>query len=352
VAGSARAVLNRPGADPAAFVASVGAGFDAAAARVGAIEVDHRIAGRAVRLRFAGSALVDPLTAALAHVASAEPGAPDVCVDVFDAASTGVSLPAPPWSWDAFQARGDIDGFTTETVKVAFDPGTSGLSVFDAATGRACWWVPNATQLPARESSAPLRTLFHWWFETIGLHLVHGAAVGHHGAGVLLAGAGGTGKSSTALACLQAGWSFVGDDYCVLDTRGEPAAHSVYCTAKVDDAARARLPTLAARPGIELAHRGKRLLRLWPEFAGQLAREVPIHAVLLPRIGAGPGSALRPASPTEVVRGIATSTMRQTPGAGASTWHAATAVARTVPAYVLTLGTDVDAIPDTSASVL
>jgi hypothetical protein len=52
------------------------------------------------------------------------------------------------------------------------------------------------------------------------------------------------------------------------------------------------------------------------------------------------------------VRAIATSTMRQTPGAGASTWHAATAVARTVPAYVLTLGTDVDAIPDTIASVL
>jgi hypothetical protein len=353
MAGPARRALNQVRHDPGAFVASVGAHFDRAAARAGLVEHDYRIARRVVRVRFAGSALQDALTAAFAHRRCDESASPDVTVDVFDSESTRTPLPAPPWSWDAYRARGDIDGYNTKAVRVAFAPGASALSVFDADSGRACWWVPDAARLPASEQGAPLRTLVQWSFESHGLQLVHGASVGIDGRGVLLVGGGGSGKSSSALACLQAGWSFVGDDYCLVESVPGRAAYSVYCTAKLDDTARDRLPSLAARPATRLANRDKWLFTLWPEYSSQLVAELPIDAVLVPRVDErSTGTCVRPARTMDVVRALATSTLRQLPGAGAPTWQAATDLVRAVPSHVLELAPDVEAIPDVIGGVL
>jgi hypothetical protein len=43
--------------------------------------------------------------------------------------------------------------------------------------------------------------------------VIHAAAVGRRGRFVLLAGKGHAGKTTAALACARAGWSYAGDDY-------------------------------------------------------------------------------------------------------------------------------------------
>ena len=53
-----------------------------------------------------------------------------------------------------------------------------------------------------------------------------------HG-GVLLAGKGGSGKSTTALTCLNSELQYVSDDYCVVVAQPSPFAYNLYCTAKV-----------------------------------------------------------------------------------------------------------------------
>src|SRR5258708_24706968 len=45
---------------------------------------------------------------------------------------------------------------------------------------------------------------------------IHAACVAHHGKGLLLCAHSGTGKSSLALACARAGWTFISDDAAAL----------------------------------------------------------------------------------------------------------------------------------------
>jgi hypothetical protein len=72
----------------------------------------------------------------------------------------------------------------------------------------------------------------------MGQFLCHGAAVGSDNGGVLIVGAGGAGKTTTALACLEAGMKYLGDDRCLLSMGEFPHIHSLYGTAKLADIAR------------------------------------------------------------------------------------------------------------------
>ena len=90
--------------------------------------------------------------------------------------------------------------------------------------------------LPYWETAAPFRILFHWWSQSFGGQISHAAAVGRDGKGVLLAGRGGSGKSTTAICCVDAGMEYVGDDYVLLTRTPTPTAHSLYNSAKIHTA--------------------------------------------------------------------------------------------------------------------
>ena len=302
-----------------------------------------------MRLRFAGSGLVAKLTPALAHLSDQRVGDPDVVFRVWDSESTATEMPRPPWSWDAYYTRGDIGGFNTDTVRTAYSPGASALSVFDSSSNKACYWVPDAARVPGHESAAPLRILFHWWLESCGLQVVHGAAVGSD-FGVLLAGDGGAGKSTTALACLQAGWHFVGDDYCVVEAGSEPRAHSLYSTAKLDDAAVGRLSDLRHTEEIPVAGDGKSILFLSTDYADQVVSSLPIDAVLLPEVVATQAASFPPASPRSAMRALSLSTMGQLPGAGERAWATLAGLLRVVPTFHLDLAGPITSIPDVIAA--
>lgn len=357
VASPSDTTVSVPEVDPAAFVASVVERFDAAVDRVGAVDVDLVIAGRVVRLSFAGDALVDRLTPAFRHVTLPEPRTgpvdttePDIVLRVWDSRSTGTPLPPPPWSWDRYCTRGDIDGYNTDTVRTAY---AGSLNVFDAATGAACWWVPDADTIGAHEPGAPLRILLHWWLEARGRQLVHGASVGPpSGGGVLLAGAGGAGKSSTALTCLRHGWSYVADDYCAVDTTAAPVAHTLYATGKADGESRARMGGFEVADEVPVADRGKSILFLSPDHDDRLVASLPIDAILLPRVVDRAETRLHPAGALETTRALADSTLRQLPAAGDHAWHTLAALARSVPGYHLELGSDTNAIPEAVARAI
>ena len=51
---------------------------------------------------------------------------------------------------------------------------------------------------------------------------------------MLLAGKGGSGKSTTALVCLHSSLVYAGDDYCLLATDDGPYVFSLYSTGKLN----------------------------------------------------------------------------------------------------------------------
>ena len=226
----------------------------------GAIVHDLRLGGAHVRLRLAGDALDPVLVPALRHARIPTPARePDLTIDAWDDLSTGVRPPAFPWRPEDVRERGEIQGFNNAAIRTLYHAGGPGpgrdfhaLSMVDTVVRTAWFSVASAECVPWYERAAPLRAILHLGLHAPGRLLVHAAALGRGGTGMLLAGPAGSGKSTTALACVLAGLDYCGDDYVVLDLRGAtPTAHSIYGTAKVVPSTAALLPELVVRTYVQ-----------------------------------------------------------------------------------------------------
>jgi hypothetical protein len=335
------------------------AAFAATAAALGGpLAHDCAIAGHPVRLRFASAALAAQFTPAMAHLQRASGAGAPLDIVIWDQPGAGAAMPAPPWSWQDYMSRGEIGGL--ESAPESTPESTPGggrfrawyhvasgiLNMIDLAGGRALQWVRDPAQLPMYVTAAPLRLPLQAWLSRDGLHFAHAAAVGTAAGAVLLAGAGGAGKSTTSLACLHAGMEFIGDDYCLIAAEPSPRVHSVYCSAKVDAAMLGRLPRLA--PAVQRREDPpgeKKLLLLQTHFGGQLAPSLPLRALLAPVRCDQQESTLEPVKALTAIRALAPSTMEQISGPDASAWKTITALARQLPCYRLRLGRDLDSAP-------
>lgn len=348
--------------DPARYFAAGCATFARAAERAGGVvERIYAIGGGQVRLHFAGPALLPLLTPALAHLATA-PGpvaaGDTLTISVWDSASTGITMPPPAWGRDDHRPRGEIRGYDGPgaAIRAVYHDDLGALSIFDRATNRAIFWARDARLIQPYEVAAPLRSILHWWLATRGRQIVHGGAVGTAMGGVVVVGRGGSGKSTTCLACLTApesGLFYAGDDYVALDGEGAPRVDSLYASAKyhLDQLWRLpRLAPLAAAP--DGADREKAMLVLSRRCPERLSRGFPLRAILLPQIVGGPASRLYPTTAAAALMALAPSTILQLAGAGAGALRQLSRVAAQVPAYVLALGDDTARIPPLLADLL
>ncbi len=332
---------------PAAFFERLYSCFEKAQrGATGAIDRYFNIGGYLIRLHFAGPALTSRLTPALEHL-SASPGEkPSLTIGIWDSASTGIQAPSPPWSSGDYITRGEVHGFNDGRIHTHYNLDANVLDMLDSARDLAVYWTGDAASLPFYESGAPLRTILHWWLREHGRQLVHAAAVGTPQGGVLLVGRGGSGKSTTALTCLDSELVYAGDDYCVLDTEAEPYVHSLYSSAKLNGNNIDQLPHLAfAVSNADRLDTEKALIYLQHHFPHKVVSGFPVRAVLLPRVTGGEATALSPASPMEALRALAPSTLFQLAGAGRSDFVAMSGFVRKVPCYHLELGTALGQIP-------
>jgi hypothetical protein len=218
----------------------------AEAACGGCVDRYYSIAGFAVRLRFAGVALIPYITPALAHLATEPVAEPVLTVCLWDSDSTNIVMQPPPWQADDYREGGEIRGFVDERIHTIVQIGVNALSVVDRARNLGIYWVKTAKQIPYYESSAPLRAIFHLWMSQRGIQLIHAGAVGLPSGGVLLVGKGGSGKSTTALACLNSELFYASDDYCLLAHHPTPTVFSIYSTGKKNADDVGRLPFMVS----------------------------------------------------------------------------------------------------------
>lgn len=330
----------------AEFVNGVFQAWTMAAHTCGTLDRDFVIGGRMIRLRFAGVALLPPLVSALAHLTAAPAStAPDLTIHLWDTLSSGVTMPFLP-QWNDCSGRGAVRAFAQSSLSVTRLPAAGVFSMWDPERQLAVYWAHSAAEIPSYERGAPFRGLFHaWWREHDGL-LLHAGAVGTEHGGALLVGKGGVGKSTTALACMEAGMHYLSDDYCLLTHRPDAVIHSLYCTAKLHGADVQRFPALL--PSIsnpEELGEEKALCFLHQQSRCQLTRHIPLQAILLPRITGRKDSRLSPASPIIALQALAPSALIQLPNAGAREFTHIREVVTRVPCYWLEVGTDLRQIP-------
>jgi hypothetical protein len=335
----------------------------------GSEDVTLEIAGHRVRLRFAGGGLAPRTVPALAHLLSESPHV-DLTVYLWDSATTGVGM--IPWPWPTPIELGP-GGFVPAAAAIGLDVhcrvDNGAVSVLDLESGVAVLWIRDAAGLSRSDAAAPLRQVFSSWFAHAGLCVTHAAAIGREGRGVLLGGRGGSGKSTTALLCLEAGFDYAGDDYVLVDVGtgdAPPRAHSLYATGKVMDASAGRFPELsrafdggsgAGARGEASAKRGadgardaveageKSIAYLQAHVPRRLSRGFELVGLLLPVVTGLQDTKLVEVSAAVGLRGLAPSTVFQHGGGGGGMFSSLARLATRLPCRRLELGTDLAGIP-------
>ncbi len=304
---------------------------------------------RPIRFRFAGNGLVTALTPALSHLEIPPTDMPELTVMMWDSVSTGTEIPSflshyfdslGEW-WIHLGIRGEIKEYSNGRILAAYHLGPNIFSIIDLQENLALYWVKDAHALPSYEIASPVRTILHWWADRGKYQFIHGGAVGLTTGGVLLAGKGGTGKSTTALACLEAGMLYASDDYCLVRTDSNPFVYSVYNTAKLrGDLDLERFPHLAQFVSNQFrSENDKAVFFLQQHFPEQVSRGFPIEAIILPQLTYRNETHLRAVSAGTALTCLAPSTLLQLPGAGGVAFKSISNLVDQVPAYVLELGT-------------
>jgi hypothetical protein len=323
-----------------------------------------RLLGETLELVFADEKLLPFFMPALEHLVVQSDDAAAVRVYIWDDVTTKTILPDPPWQGygvqsasgnleGVFTRRGDLRGCQSDRIKAAFNWSANALSMYDTESAVGFYWTQDARRLPAYETSAPLRTILNWRAQQKNGHFIHGAAVGTDHGGVLLAGRGGSGKSTAALASLKAGLRYVSDDYCLVSIEPEPTVHCVFSSAKVDPGNLFRAEhILFSRSKNQNPYDDKEVFFLYPQFAVQIKPRLPLRAILLPRISGEVSSRLTSAPQADAIRALTVSTVCQFPGAGKRVVDIVMSLVHQLPCYAFDFGTDLDKASDVISRLL
>lgn len=303
---------------------------------------NYSLAGKILRVFLYGDPVAQSLSLAMMHHEIEYSGNPDLTIYAWDSATADTPLPAP---WDEPEFKEDsADGSTLshDSFFGVYIGGEETLNFYDPISRVGYFWTQDARQLPDWAAGAPFRTTLHWFLNESNIHLMHGAVVGHNNQSVLITAKSGSGKSTTALSCVLSGMDYLADDYVAIGLNDDHVtAISLYNSAKVTREGLGLFPELQS--GVWNPNFGdneKAILFMSQLFPDQVTRELPLSAILIPRITGGE-TTLVPASKIEALVAIAPTTLLQLPFAETNKISAFKEIIQRVPCYYLNLGSDV-----------
>ncbi len=318
----------------------------AAVARTGPDRAAFALAGRTIRLEGAGSALISRIAPAFAHLPRVSDETPaDLTVLLWDTASTAQPLP----DLGAYKAVAGspvtpiLHGGGRSFVFHAFE---NAMSYLDYEERVGVYLVEDASTLPPWERACPLRALLTWWLAPQNLLVAHGAAIGSTAGAIVLAGAGGSGKSTTALSCLAAGVGYLGDDYILLDPRSR-SVWSVYGSAKLAEDHLARFPELMQPETAQPADPADAKRVGWPAAVDPsvMVLSAPVCAIVVPVVTLGAACTLTPVPASRALMAVAPLTLFQTAGDHRAAFRLATEFVKDMPTFRLELGAGMERVP-------
>jgi hypothetical protein len=317
------------------------------------VERWYALAGMPVRMRIAGRALAAHYEAAFAHLRTATQPVDAACgtIDLWDEAATGVPCPSAVLEEIAASVRKDLViniGYLREA-RVAWYTVRDTCAWLDRPGNHVLGCYRDGQHVTLGERTRPLAPLLSIWLHDHDVLVIHAGLVAWQGRGVLFGGAGGAGKSTSALACLSHGFDYLGDDQVGLQEQedGQFLGYSLFNTTRVAPDHLARFPLLHPHAtASEDPADPKSLVFLSPIWPGRVIPSVPIHAVLLPHVCDLPESRLRTAARGEALLHIAQSTLLQLhPSPGQEGLRRLARLTARVPTYWLDLGRDLASIP-------
>ena len=306
-------------------------------AKAPSLQCTIMVADCAVELIVHGAEAARHLDGVFRHVRTIAATAPRLRIEIAQTAESYPSaLSVPPPGTVAVQLDGPH----------AVELHTSLATVLDRDAGQATAIAGRLAELPSAHLSHPFAHLFGWLGAQRQAYVSHGAAIGRDGRGLLFAGSGGQGKSTTALACAAAGWSFAGDDFVMLDLQadGSYVAHALYATGRLHPAQAERFPALVERWDRTLSPEDNKLTLFPRDGAVSLVRRLTIDAIVLPMVGTGIEE-VAPLPRSAALRALMADSVRIYPWLTRERMQFYAAAVEVLPCYALRVGPGIADIP-------
>lgn len=281
---------------------------------------------------------------AIAHLETKKPVDGALKIAIIDQKTTNQNIPDPLRHWPSVDAySGDMLGMHAPFFGNCHTNSFT-ITFINRETSQAAIWLTDAANLPSYERSFPLRQFFYFWFRDTSHVMVHAGALGFDTGGVLLAGKGGSGKSTSTMACLDSALRYAGDDFILIETQ-QPFVHSLYNVAKLEEHNLANFPLLRQYVhNWESVPVDKAQLFLSQFMPAKVIHGFPLKAILLPKFTGQVNTTHRPASKAEAMKALVPS----------SVWllrsdtyqvEKISSLVRNLPCFWLETGTDLAQIP-------
>jgi len=244
---------------------------------------DLYIADHNVQIISSYAPLIDILMPSIEHLsADNSTDTADFKILLVDISQTiGGQLPIIPW--EPLLRRGHrgivVDGLYMQFVHIKPED-VMILSVYDTHKKQAYYIVSDTKKLPWYISGAPLHEIFYWWARSTNMHILHCGVVGTENNGIALLGSKGAGKSTMVLTCLENGFQYISEDYCIVTGDESPVAHSLYNSAKFTDFTFEKFPHLAIHKKNNETVNGKHLVYYKDIYPKKLLKKLPIKALV------------------------------------------------------------------------
>jgi len=311
------------------------------------LESYYTFAGQIVRIRIVGRELAEQIGRPFSHLrmnGSVSP-APQLTIDLWDVNETNIRLhvgPArPDLGWADATAVSPDGRFLGQRLPNTF-------TCLDRKAEHIIGSIAWSDDVFIYERGKPLTRPLVMWHNDRNVHVIHAGLVSRNEQGVLFAGRSGSGKSTSTLACLCAGFNYLSEDFVGLQRLkdGSFVGHSLYNSVFLETDDLARFPDLIphAIKG-RFPYEGKSLILLSQVFPKRLERSVPIKALALPRIVDSPRSRIRPASKGEALLAVGPSSLFMALSPEDCGFERLVQLVEHVPSYWLELGRDRSEIP-------
>lgn len=313
----------------------------------------YRVCGRGLTIQCVGDKLARQIDAPITQLGRSEStqSEPTLTVHLWDVDASRTTPPAIGLP----AAQGKYWRSSDGRWVAQFQPHS--FTLLDIKYSVGVGWVNRADCMQPWERAKPLLAELTVWLTTHGLVGTHGGFVARDGDGVLLVGKGGSGKTTCALTCLQAGFDFFGDDHVEIEETegGNYLCHGIYASTALWPSHALRFPQLAASEmrGVAITERPKPCFLLPNSVADSFRSPAAVRAIIVPQVSDRIDTEYIPIGKLQALLAIAPSSLiARFPISAKAGLNAMKRLVARVPCFQLQLGSDLQQIPVAIASLL